>query len=74
MKRIYLWIITAILFSISGISYLVFELYAPFCAKHTCGVSSGGLWSVIPVITVLSTVLGCFCFVHLLIDRISCKA
>lgn len=52
---------TAILFLAGGIVYLIFEISAPFCAKNVCCTSSGGYWSLVPLIYVMLFIVG-FCW------------
>ena len=51
-------ITTITLFAISGYLYLIFELYAPYCAKHTCGSSTGGYWALVPLIILIFFISG----------------
>ena len=60
MKRRNDIITTITLLAISGYLYLIFELYAPSCAKHTCGSSTGGYWYLVPLISLMFFIGGIY--------------
>lgn len=47
-----------LMFFCSGWVYALFELYAPYCAKHVCCSSSGGFWAFMPLLAVLFLCIG----------------
>lgn len=61
-RRIHI-IIAINLFLIGGFIYLIFEMFAPFCAKHVCGSSSGGFWSLLPNLSIIFILLGVIVFI-----------
>lgn len=45
---------------ISGFIYLIFELFAPYCAKHVCCVFSGGYWSLVFMLAFIFFIAGIY--------------
>jgi len=40
--------IAGICFLVGTILLLAFDMFAPYCAKHTCCAEAPGLWSIVP--------------------------
>lgn len=47
-----------LMFVLGGVVYVIFDLYAPYCAKHVCGCSSGGWWMMLPNLSVIFLLIG----------------
>jgi hypothetical protein len=70
MDRAIHLIISITLFMIAGFMYLLFELFAPYCSKHVCCSSSGGVWSLVPALCIIIVLFGVLEFVeNVLLDK-----
>ena len=60
MKRKTHLIMAAIIILIGFTFHLVFEIFAPYCAKNICGQTSGSEWMLLYVFVLLMYLIGSF--------------
>jgi len=51
-------IIPTIFILLGVITYLFYEICAPYCAKNICGTTSGGIWMLAPALAIIFGLIG----------------
>ena len=52
------FVFAMLMFVLGGLVYVIFDLYAPYCAKHPCCSSAGGWWALMPNLSAILLLIG----------------